>query len=332
MEQVFSNLPLIVLIGIFAVALVVLTKASDVFVESAVSISEKLKLSPLIIGVVIVSLGTTLPEVATTVASVMTNTSELALGNAVGSIVTNFTLVIGLGAVVGTLPILKSVGKNLNFLNIVMVIFIIIAYLTGKIPQWFGCILVILLPLFFIWTIRDDKKETILNDECDVEYQEALTTEQSSIVGPLIKLIIGAVLVAGAASILVDTVKVGGGQLGISPAIIGATVVAFGTSLPEMMTAITAAKKGHTALAIGNVIGANILNLVLVLGLAVAMNPAGLVIPSIYLYAIFPLLLVIMVILTIFVYHGKINEINTREGLILLILYGVFIGLNLGLV
>lgn len=330
MENLMSALPLFVLILIFLVSLVGLTKSADLLVENAVTIAHKIGIPELIIGATIVSLGTTLPEVATSVTSILNHSAELALGNAVGSIVTNMTLVLGIGALAGALPVTKTVAKNFTVFFIASLLLILVSFTglptklpmtAGNIPNFVGWFFLGFLPTYLIISFR---KPQVTQD-----VKITKSTRKVSLLKPLILILIAAVLIAFFASTLVSSVKVAARSLGVPETIIGATVVALGTSLPELTTIFSAAKKGYGALAVGNVLGANILNLLLVLGLAIAINPGGMPVPAVYFNVVYPIMLFTLILLAIFIYNSKIKQISKKEGLGLLTIYAIYLVLNI---
>jgi cation:H+ antiporter len=322
METYLSSLPLLVLLPIFLVALFALSKTADGLVDQAVAIAEILKLPQVVIGATIVSLGTTLPEVATTVMAVSAGSPGISLGNALGSVVTNITLIIGVTALITKVPVSKAVAGSYNFFFIASLIMMAAAYIGGhNIPQWIGILFLLLLPLYLYMQFKSGSTEEIEVDE------NAFDKKQ---IGKYLLLMIAfAAGVALSASLLVASVKVGARQLGVPESIIGITIVALGTSLPELTTAIQSARRGAGAMAIGNVLGANILNLLLVLGLGVAMSKGGMTIPDFYYTSTFPLIALILAIFGLFIYNTKIHAISKKEGIGLLVIYGVFLFLSI---
>ncbi|MGK4178964.1 calcium/sodium antiporter [Lapidilactobacillus dextrinicus] len=329
METLFAQLPLFLLILIFIVSLIGLTKSADLLVENAVKIAEAIGIPELIIGATIVSLGTTLPEVATSITSIINGSAELALGNAVGSIVTNMTLVLGVGALAGLLPVAQSVAKNFSIFFGFSLLLILASFnqiptkfpmAAGNIPNVIGWIFLLALPVYLMISFRKSKSTTKISTETARPHQ--------SLIKPILLIFLAALLVAFFASTLVSSVKTGARLLGVPETIIGATIVALGTSLPELTTIFSAAKKGYGALAVGNVLGANILNLLLVLGLSIAINPGGMPVPAVYFNQIFPIMLLTLITLAIFIYNSKIKVISRKEGIWLLFIYLVYLILN----
>lgn len=309
------------LLGIIAVALFVLGKGADLFVEEAVKLSTRLGFSKLIIGATIVSIGTTLPEVTVSVVSALNGLPGLALGNAVGSITCNTALILGIAALVKPLPFKKSdINIQNNILLFVVIILVacsfIYAFTTGTNPfingsrlyQWIGFVFIVLLFAYIIFSIKN-KSNKSSNEQIN-----------SSIVLIVIKMIIGILLVILSSKVLIPTIKEFAQRILIPDSVIAATLVAFGTSLPELITAITAAKKGYGDLAIGNVIGANILNVLLVIGASTSLTPTGLRIDKSFFIIQFPAMVFVILILFCGIKFSK-NKINRVLGAILLASY-----------
>ncbi|MDR0921764.1 MAG: calcium/sodium antiporter [Lactobacillales bacterium] len=329
MEQLFSNFSIILLLIIFILSLFLLTKSADWLVEEAVQIAGSFGVSEIIIGATIVSLGTTLPEVATSIISIIQKSSELALGNAVGSIITNMTFILGIGALSGSLPVFRNVARSFSFFALISLLFMGMSFikngshsfqLGGNLSMSFGWVLLVALPIYIFFSFRKTKVEKSKKNTKKVKKKDVMFS--------FMKIIGSAILVAFAATVLVSSVKVGATRIGVPETIIASTVVAFGTSLPELTTIITATRKGYGSLAVGNIIGANILNLLLVLGLSIAISPTGIMVPAVYYSLGFPVLLLVLLLFGFFVFNTKIREISKKEGILLLLVYVVYLFLN----
>ncbi|MCQ9209349.1 calcium/sodium antiporter [Granulicatella seriolae] len=327
MQQLLAQVPLVFLLLLLAISLAGLAKSSDYLVDHASLLARKANMSELLIGATIISIGTTLPEVATSALASIDGSPEIALGNLFGSIVSNLTFVLGIGALFGAIPVNKDALRNFHELFGFLIGFIILAFIsltpiwpfqTGQIPSVLGFLFLIALCVHFVMMYRRMEHDHTLEEECTNEEKQKSTVFLLAIV------IISALVLTFFANLLVDTVQVIALQFGIPETLISATVVSLGTSLPELSTFISAVKKDRTSLALGNIIGACVLNLLLVLPIAPLLSPV-LIIPSIYFYFIFPMILVIALFFYFFVQNSKVRLITKKEGLGLLFLYLVYV-------
>lgn len=322
--SVVGGLPTIGLLVIIAISLYVLGKGADILVNEAIGLSIRWGIPKIIIGATIVSLGTTIPEVTVSVFAAINNNPDLALGNAIGSIITNTALILGLAAMVGVLPMDKKALGNQGRIQILTVSLFTIISLPfiskGIISQKMGFVFLGLLILYIMGTLILTKKS---QDEDSDDFHQ----EETSLIIQLIKLIGGVVLVIISSKILIPSVEMTAIRIGIPQSIIAATLVAFGTSLPELVTSITAVRKGHGALAIGNVTGANILNILFVIGGSAAVTKAGLVVPAIFYKLQIPTMLISIILF--YLYSKNKDDIITKiQGFILLAVYIVYLGLS----
>jgi cation:H+ antiporter len=312
---------------IIAVTLFTLSKGADILVDEAVSLSVRWGIPKMIIGATIVSLGTTLPEATVSVLAAIEGNPDLALGNAVGSVIADTGLIIGLAALVGTLPVVIEKINKQGRIQLMAGILLVVVSLpifsktgTGVIHQWVGFLFLGLLVVYMVMTIRWARQS---NNQEIFEMEE----EKSNLFIQIMKLIIGITLVILSSKVLIPSVEITAIRIGIPQSVIAATLVAFGTSLPELVTAITAVRKGHGELAVGNIIGADILNVLFVVGSAAAVTSSGLAVPVDFYWLQFPAMLLILVIFRI-VAKNKRDVITKKEGLLLLGIYVIYIVLN----
>ncbi|WP_432665859.1 calcium/sodium antiporter [Wukongibacter baidiensis] len=319
----FSTL---ILILIVAATLYTLSKGADILVDEAVSLSLHWGVSKMIIGATIVSLGTTLPEATVSVLAAVNGNPDLALGNAIGSIITDTGLIIGLAALIGYLPVdqitMNRQGRIQLFSGILLAV-VSIPFLssgsTGNISQFVGWIFLILLAAYIYISISWSKK----SGETEADFEE----EKSPLIVQILKLVLGIVLVLGSSKILIPAVEISAIRVGIPQSIVAATLVAFGTSLPELVTAVTAVRKGHGELAIGNIVGADILNVLFVVGSAAAVTRGGLDVPLNFYKLQIPTMLIVLVVFRVFA-KSKNNAISKLEGVILFSIYILYLILN----
>lgn len=252
---------LLVAIGIFFIV-----KGSDFFVDSAIKISRMLGVSELIIGATVVSIGTTLPELVTSITAIAmdkvtggSGLTEIAIGNSFGSMCCNIGLVLSTSMIFGSVKTDKQILPKVAIFLIAS-LSVVAIFIFGRLTIWHGIALIAIFVLFIGESICSGKREMITIKST----AEKLSTKEKTKV--VFGLIFGAVIVSFGAYITVENIETLCGVLSIPPQIIGATVVAVGTSLPELATTISSIRKGSTDIGLGNVIGANIVNATLLLG------------------------------------------------------------------
>ena len=253
---------------LFAVGVVLLIKGGDWFVDSAVGIAKKFKVPEIIIGATVVSIGTTLPEVMVSVTAAVNNNGAIAYGNAIGSIICNTALIAALTIAIRPAPVdKKAIATPILFFFVSAAIYMIAAYIFGRFDRWLGIVMLLVFGAYMAMTIYKGFKNPVQHEE------EEENAPSGSLVRDLIVLVISAALIAIGADMLEGSSVSLATMAGIPTEVVGVTVVALCTSLPELVTAVTALAKGHGALSLGNIIGANIFNLVLVSGAAVTISP-----------------------------------------------------------
>ncbi|NLY88884.1 MAG: calcium/sodium antiporter [Firmicutes bacterium] len=326
-QTYLQSFPTLALFLVIAAMLYTLSKGADILVDEAVGLSLQLGISKAIIGATIVSLGTTLPEASVSVLAALRGNPDLALGNAIGSIIVDTGLIIGLAVFFGRLPVSPHIVKRQGKIQVwagILLAFVSLPFLGGdeRIGQWVGWLFLALLVIYIYTSMKWSKSP---------EFQEAAALdgeEKTSIFLRLLKLFAGVFLVIASSRILIPAVEITAVRIGVPQSIIAATLVAFGTSLPELVTAITAARKGHGELAVGNIVGADILNVLFVVGGAAAVTKGGLHVPVTFYKLQIPAMLVILLVFRFFSNSTKQEEITRAEGLVLLCLYFIYLGMN----
>lgn len=257
------------------IGLVLLIWSSDFFVDGACSIASNLGISPLIVGMLIIGFGTSAPEMLVAATAALQGNPALGIGNAIGSNITNITLVLGLTAVFYVLPVHSQLLRKELPLVLASAVLSWVLMLDGYFSRIDAIILLIALTFTLSWMIMSVKKESNKNDPLIDETIEELPEEQplkKSIIwtlsGFIVLLISSKMLVWGASNIA--------SQLGVSDLIIGLTIVAIGTSLPELAATISSARKGETDLAVGNIVGSNLFNTLAVLAIPGIIQPLAL--------------------------------------------------------
>ncbi len=316
--------------SIIAATLYTLGKGADLLVEEAVSLSVRWGVPKMIIGATIVSLGTTVPETTVSVMAALQGNPDLALGNAIGSIIVDTGLILGIAAILGRVPIDQGTINRQGRMQIGAALLLSVVSLpflsrtgNGNISQLVGFIFLILLVGYIVMSIRWAKGTHVTPTELHVENKPVILI--------LLKLFAGIAIIIVSSKLLIPSVEITAIRVGIPQSIIAATLVAFGTSLPELMTAIASVRKGHGELAVGNIIGADILNVLFVTGSAAAVTVGGLDVPVDFYKLQIPAMLVILTTFRIFA-KSKENLISRKEGLVLVTMYGVYLVLNYTLI
>lgn len=249
---------------ILALGFVLLVKGSDFFVDGAVGIAKKFGISELIIGLTIVAMGTSAPEASVSIAAAVKGNADISIGNVLGSNILNILIILGIVAVIITIAVAKSTVK----IEIPYMIGItIVLYLLGKdgeISRIDGCVLWILFIIYLIYLFIMAKKHT---DEVEENGDPIMMPKAVLLLG------VGLIMIIFGADFAVDSAGEIARAIGVSERFIGLTIVALGTSLPELFTSVTAAKKGNADIAIGNIVGSNIFNILFVIGTSAIVVP-----------------------------------------------------------
>ncbi len=309
---------------LFAVGLVLLIKGGDWFVDGATGIAHRFHLPELLIGATVVSIGTTLPEVMVSSVAALEGNSGIAYGNAVGSIICNTSLIAALTMAIRPGRVnAKTLRLPVTFFFIAAVCYSAIALLLGKFDRWTGIALLCGFVVYMVLTVMQMKKHPEQEDASN-----SSETDERSLPIQLVLLVVGAVCIAFGARLLVDNGTLIAEALGVPPAVIGLTMVALGTSLPELVTAITSLIKGHSALSLGNIIGANLFNLVLVSGMAITINPftvpAERTVAGVNSSFIIDLPVMFLVMLLLTIPALKDGKLRRWQGVTLLCIYAAF--------
>lgn len=268
--QSFLTGNMIICIILFVLGLVLIMVGGDRFVDASIVISEKLGIPQIIVGATIVSLGTTLPEILTSTTAALAGEGDMAIGNAFGSIVCNTALI---AAVTQMCKPSQGVERSsISWRSILFfatyVIVSTVGLITGKVPRWLGVVLLLGFCVYAYLSI----KLTGASDEAEEENEEP---KEGSIPVAIVIMVICAVLLFFGAKLLVNCGTVIAQKAGVPSAVIAVTFVALGTSLPELVTAISALVKGYADVSLGNIIGANTLNLLLVIGIPATIQQGG---------------------------------------------------------
>lgn len=318
---------MLVAVLLFAVGLVLLIKGGDWFVDGATGIARKFHVPELLIGATVVSIGTTLPEVMVSTTSALSGHGEISYGNAIGSVICNTALIAAISVAAKPSKIdKKTLRIPVFFFFAAAIYYSVIAYATGRFSRVTGINLLLMFAVYIGVQVYFALKAS-KNGSQSKENEDGAENE-NKLIKDLVLLVIGAALIALGANLLVDNGIIIANSLGVPESVIALTFVALGTSLPELVTAITSLRKGHGLLSLGNVIGANLFNLVLVSGVSVALAPFD--IPSSKLImgrnssllVDIPVMFAVMLILTVPpMISGKLKR---WQGILLLAVYAAF--------
>ena len=322
---------MIVSVLLFAVGLVLLIKGGDWFVDGAAGLARRFHLPDIIVGATVVSIGTTLPEVMVSTAGALNGQGSMAYGNAIGSIICNTALIAAISVAVRPGPVsVKTMKMPVLFFFVSAAIYCVAAYVTGEFTRPMGIIMLAIFVIYTILTVRQG-----LRHPEDAQEEEEEVSAPKKLWQELLLLVVGAALIAVGADLLVDHGTIIATELGVPETVIALTFVALGTSLPELVTTITSLKKGHASLGIGNVIGANIFNLVLVSGISVTVAPFKVPVGNL-LFGInsslvldIPLMIGVMLLLTVPALVCK--KLRRWQGIALLGIYAAFCVLQFAL-
>lgn len=309
---------------LFAVGLVLLIKGGDWFVDGATGIARRFHLPDIIVGATVVSIGTTLPEVMVSVTGALQGQGAMAYGNAIGSIICNTSLIAAISITCNPGPVnTKTMKMPVIFFFGASAVYCLAAYVLGTFPRWLGFALLGIFVVYMYLTVREGLKNP------SEHHEEAEGAHNSdSMVKLLVLLVGGAALIALGANLLVEHGTIIAQELGVPETVIALTFVALGTSLPELVTTITSLRKGHASLGIGNVIGANIFNLVLVSGASVALAPfdvpQGKLLFGINSSLILDMPLSILVMALMTLPALKCKKLGRWQGITLLCIYAAF--------
>lgn len=304
------------------VGFVLLIKGADFFVEGAASTAKILKIPSIIVGLTVVAMGTSLPEASVSITAALAGKNELSLSNVVGSNIFNLLVVAGASALLRPIAVQKSVlKKDFPFsiiITLLVLLFCIPTVFQGQkvsvLSNLEGVILLVIFVLYLVSVVRDAKKARSNASESE---------EEGNTHSPLMIIVyivggVAAIIVGG--NLVVDSASAIAADFGLSQTLIGLTVVALGTSLPELVTSIVAAKRGESDLALGNVIGSNIFNMLMVLGLSCSLHPVVVIGES-----VFDLIFLTIASLLVFGFAWSSRKITKKESIFMLPIYFAYL-------
>jgi len=336
LQEFVANQSTLVLLIIIVVAIALLSKGADWMIDGVVDLAERTGLPKIVIGATVVSLGTTLPEAFVSVMAAYMGNPGLALGNGVGSIIADTGLIFGLTCLLAAVPVNRFILNRTGWVQVgsatlLVVIALIVLWMTPEggepmLTRWVGILFLLLLAAYmyitYVWAKQGGEAAMGVDDDEENGESMSLVRAWSMVVGGLFLVVTGArILVPAAAEIAA--------RMGVPEDVIAATMVAFGTSLPELMTAIAAVRKGHPEITVGNIVGADVLNVLFVVGAAAF--AADLAIPPNFYYFHFPAMLIILYSFRTFIYMNKDGTFKRWQGAWLLGVYGIYVFLQYAL-
>jgi len=328
--HLFHELPTLALIGIIFTSILLLTKGADWMIEGVVSLASRTGLPKIVIGATIVSLGTTMPEAFVSVMAAWMGNPGLALGNGVGSIIADTGLIFGLACLISRIPMNRFILNRTGWVQVgaatllVVIALILLMAMDGKpvLGRWVGVVFLLLLGLYLYVTYswaKQGSAEAVQIDEITCSQQMGWIKCWIMVIGGLLLVIIAARLLIPAASEIAY-------RIGVPEDVIAATMVALGTSLPELMTAFAAIRRGHPEIMVGNVVGADVLNCLFVIGAAAVAKP--LAVPSNFFLFHFPAMLLILYPFRLFIFINKDGYFKRWQGGWMLGVYATYIVLQ----
>ena len=318
MEKIINNAPFALVLVFLVIGFVLLIKGADFFVEGSSSVAKRLHVPSIIIGLTIVAMGTSLPETAVSVSASLAGNNELAVSNVVGSNIFNLMVVIGVCAILATVnvareTIRRDIPLSLICAGLLMLFGIIgLGDKTGMtLGHLDGVIFIVLFACYIIYMVRTAMKASKEGKKVEIEGGSDEEIKLVSVPVSILFIIGGAIAIAAASRIASD--------LGMSQTLIGLTIVSIGTSLPELVTSIVAARKNEVDMALGNAIGSNIFNILMVLGIASAISPISIITEN-----IIDLCVLIVFTICAWIFAGTKKKIGRAEGLCMVALYAAY--------
>lgn len=327
MQNVINGLPIAAVILLLAVGFAFLVKGADFFVEGSSSIAKKLKVPPIIIGLTIVAMGTSLPETAVSVTASLVQNNELAVSNVVGSNIFNLMFVIGVCSILTPIMVQKATVVRDIPLSLGCALFLLVLGISGlgdktgmTLGHADGVIFLIVFAGYIFTMVRSAMKARAAGQKVEIEgVEECDNMKELSYGKSILFLIVGAAAIAFGGDLTVDTASRIAIELGMSQTLVGLTIVSIGTSLPELVTSVVAARKNEVDMAVGNAVGSNIFNILMVLGISSAISPVALIREN-----IIDIVLLMVFSVMVWIFAGTRKKIERKEGIIMVVVYLVY--------
>lgn len=327
MQNIINGLPIVAVILLLAVGFAFLVKGADFFVAGSSSIAKKLKVPPIIIGLTIVAMGTSLPETAVSVTASLVQNNELAVSNVVGSNIFNLMFVIGVCSILTPIMVQKATVVRDIPLSLGCALFLLVLGVSGlgdktgmTLGHADGVIFLIVFAGYIFTMVRSAMKARAAGQKVEIEgVEECDNMKELSYGKSILFLIVGAAAIAFGGDLTVDTASRIAIELGMSQTLVGLTIVSIGTSLPELVTSVVAARKNEVDMAVGNAVGSNIFNILMVLGISSAISPVALIREN-----IIDIVLLMVFSVMVWIFAGTRKKIERKEGIIMVVVYLVY--------
>ena len=327
MQNIINGLPIAAVILLLAVGFAFLVKGADFFVEGSSSIAKKLKVPPIIIGLTIVAMGTSLPETAVSVTASLVQNNELAVSNVVGSNIFNLMFVIGVCSILTPIMVQKATVVRESPLSLGCALVLLVLGISGlgdkagmTLGHADGVIFLIVFAGYIFTMVRSAMKARAAGQKVEIEgVEECDNMKELSYGKSILFLIVGAAAIAFGGDLTVDTASRIAIELGMSQTLVGLTIVSIGTSLPELVTSVVAARKNEVDMAVGNAVGSNIFNILMVLGISSAISPVALIREN-----IIDIVLLMVFSVMVWIFAGTRKKIERKEGIIMVVVYLVY--------
>ena len=327
MQNIINGLPIAAVILLLAVGFAFLVKGADFFVEGSSSIAKKLKVPPIIIGLTIVAMGTSLPETAVSVTASLVQNNELAVSNVVGSNIFNLMFVIGVCSILTPIMVQKATVVRDIPLSLGCALFLLVLGISGlgdkagmTLGHADGVIFLIVFAGYIFTMVRSAMKARAAGQKIEIEgVEECDNMKELSYGKSILFLSVCAAAIAFGGDLTVDTASRIAIDLGMSQTLVGLTIVSIGTSLPELVTSVVAARKNEVDMAVGNAVGSNIFNILMVLGISSAISPVALIWEN-----IIDIVLLMVFSVMVWIFAGTRKKIERKEGIIMVVVYLVY--------
>ncbi len=299
---------------LLVVGFVLLVKGADWFVDGASKLADKFGIPHLVIGLTIVAFGTSAPEAAVSISAVLSGSGDLSVGNVLGSNIMNVFLILGLAAVICPLAVKKTTIKfDIPFVFAISVLLLLLGMFDGSIGRLDGLLLWALLAIYMVYMVQLTKKGQAQGEEFEA------AGEDDTLWKLLLLILVGLVMIVVGSNVTVNAASSIAAAFGMSERLIGLTIVAFGTSLPELMTSCMAAKRKETDIAVGNIVGSNLFNILFVLGTSAVIKPVAYTSDFIFDNIVAAAVMAVLWLLVI-----RKQRLARSGGIIMLVLYAAY--------
>ena len=326
MEKLINNAPFALVLVFLVIGFVLLIKGADFFVEGSSSVAKRLHVPSIIIGLTIVAMGTSLPETAVSVSASLAGNNELAVSNVVGSNIFNLMVVIGVCAMIATVEVARETIRRDIPLSLICAGLLLLLGIIGlgdqtkmTLGHFDGVIFIGLFAGYIFYMIRIALKANKEGKKVEIEGGSDEEIKLISVPLSIIFIVGGAAAIAFGGDLTVDAASRIASDLGMTQTLIGLTIVSIGTSLPELVTSIVAARKNEVDMALGNAIGSNVFNILMVLGIASAISPISIITEN-----IIDLCVLIAFTVCVWIFAGSKKKIGRVEGFCMVALYAAY--------